>query len=103
MADQKPLTKTQLLTELSERTGLTKKDVSDVLEHLEALIQDQLGKKGPGQITIPGLMKIAVKIRKKQPAKKGINPRTGEEIMIAAKPQRKVVKVTALKKLKEMV
>jgi nucleoid DNA-binding protein len=33
----------------------------------------------------------------------GRNPQTGEEMMIAAKPAKKVVKVTALKKLKEMV
>ena len=102
-AGQKPLTKTQILNELSERTGLAKKDVSSVLEKLEVLIEESLGKKGPGVFTLPGLLKVQIKIRKKQPAKKGINPRTGEEIMIAAKPQRRVVKATPLKKLKEMV
>lgn len=100
---EKPLTKTQILNELSERSGLSKKDVSEVMDKLEALIEENLGKKGPGIFTIPGLMKIAIKTRKKQPAKPGINPRTGEKIMIPAKPARRVVKVTALKKLKEMV
>ncbi|CAK8997446.1 Viral histone-like protein (Viral histone-like protein A104R) (pA104R) [Durusdinium trenchii] len=99
----KPMTKTEILNSLSESTGLAKKDVSSVLENLEALIEQNLGRKGPGVFSLPGLLKIRIAIRKKQPAKKGINPRTGEEIMIAAKPQRKVVKVTALKKLKEMV
>lgn len=102
-AAKKALTKTQILNELAERTGLSKKDVSEVLDNLEGLIEDNLGKKGPGVFTLPGLLKIQIKIRKKQPAKKGINPRTGEEIMIAAKPQRRVVKATPLKKLKEMV
>jgi nucleoid DNA-binding protein len=102
-ASQKPLTKTQILTALAEKTGLAKKDVSDVLEALEGLIEESLGKKGPGAFTLPGLLKVQIKIRKKQPAKKGINPRTGEEIMIKAKPQRRVVKATPLKKLKEMV
>ncbi|MEW4487890.1 integration host factor subunit alpha [Thalassoglobus neptunius] len=99
----KPLTKTQILNELSERTGMTKKEVADFFDVLEQVIAENIGAKGPGAFTIPGLLKIVKRIRKKQPAKKGINPRTGEEIMIAAKPERKVVKVTALKKLKEMV
>ena len=102
MAD-KPLTKTQILTELSERSGVAKKDVSEVLEKLEGLIEESLGKKGPGVFTLPGLLKIAIKTRKKQPARQGINPQTGEKIQIAAKPARRVVKVTPLKKLKEMV
>lgn len=103
MANPKPLTKSQIVNELAERSGLSKKDVATFLEHLEGLIGDQVGKKGPGVFTLPGLMKIAVKTRKKQPAKQGINPRTGETMMIPAKPARKVVKVSALKKLKEMV
>lgn len=99
----KPLTKNQLLNELAERTGLSKKDVASFFDTLEVMIQESLSPKGSGVFAFPGLMKIAKKTRKKQPAKKGINPRTGEEITIAAKPERKVVKVTALKKLKEMV
>jgi nucleoid DNA-binding protein len=102
MAD-KPLTKTQILNELAERSGVAKKDVAEVLEKLEGLIEESLGKKGPGVFTLPGLLKIAIKTRKKQPARMGRNPQTGEEMMIAAKPAKKVVKVTALKKLKEMV
>ncbi|WP_417849519.1 HU family DNA-binding protein [Thalassoglobus sp.] len=102
-AAQKPLTKTQLLNELTERTGMAKKDVINFLEVLEGMVEENLSAKGPGIFTLPGLLKIAKKTRKAQPAKKGINPRTGEEIMISAKPERKVVKVTALKKLKEMV
>lgn len=102
MAD-KPLTKTQILNELAERSGVAKKDVSEVLEKLEALIEESLGKKGPGVFTLPGLLKIAIKTRKAQPARMGRNPQTGAEMMIAAKKAKKVVKVTALKKLKEMV
>ncbi|WP_437226758.1 HU family DNA-binding protein [Planctomicrobium sp. SH661] len=102
MAD-KPLTKTQILNELSERSGVAKKDVSEVLEKLEALIEEALGKKGPGAFTLPGLMKISIKTVKARPARMGRNPQTGEEMMIPAKKASKKVKVTALKKLKEMV
>jgi len=102
MAD-KPLTKTQILNELAERSGVAKKDVSEVLEKLETLIEESLGKKGPGVFTLPGLMKISIKSVKARPARQGRNPQTGEEITIAAKKASKKVKVTALKKLKEMV
>ncbi len=102
MADVKPLTKTQIQAELAERTELSKKDIGTVLDTLEVLIAESLGKKGPGIFTLPGLLKVAVKVKPATPARKGINPRTGEEIDISAKPARKVVKVTALKKLKEM-
>jgi nucleoid DNA-binding protein len=48
-------------------------------------------------------MKIKVIKKPATKARKGINPFTGEEIMIKAKPARKAVKVLALKGLKEMV
>lgn len=102
-AAPKPLTKTQLLNELTERTGLPKKDVINFLEVQEQMIKDALGEGGPGIFTFPGLMKIARKIRKAQPEREGTNPRTGEKMMFKARPETQVVKVTALKKLKEMV
>jgi nucleoid DNA-binding protein len=37
-----------------------------------------------------------------RPARKGVNPFTGEEVMFKAKPAHKVIKIKALKKLKEM-
>ena len=52
---------------------------------------------------LPGLVKIMRKEIKASPAKEGRNPKTGETMMIAAKPKRTVVKVRALKKLKTMV
>lgn len=101
---EKPLTKTQILNELSERSEVPKKDVATILEKLEELIAQELSKKGrPGIFTLPGQLKIMVKVKKKQEARVGRNPQTGEEIQIAAKPARKVVRVTALKKLKDLV
>jgi nucleoid DNA-binding protein len=51
----------------------------------------------------PGLMKIKVVKKPAVPARKGVNPFTGEEMMFKAKPARNVVKVTPLKALKDMV
>src|SRR5262245_22523262 len=99
----KAATKTEVYATLSEKTGLTKKQVGSVLDELTNLIRGQIGKKGPGVFVVPGLMKIK---RHKRPATKerpGINPLTKQPIIIKAKPERIVVKVLALKNLKEMV
>ncbi len=49
-----------------------------------------------------GLMKIKLVRKPAQPARKGINPFTKEEVMFKAKPARNVIKVLALKSLKDM-
>jgi len=67
------------------------------------LIESDIGKRGPGVFTVPGLMKIKVVRKPATKARKGINPFTGVEMMFKAKPARNVVKVQALKGLKEMV
>jgi len=48
-------------------------------------------------------MKVKVVRKPATKARKGVNPFTGEEMMFKAKPARNVVKVLALKGLKEMV
>ena len=49
------------------------------------------------------MFKIKVIKKKARPARKGINPFTGEETMFKAKPASKAVKILPLKGLKEMV
>ena len=73
-----------------------------VFDSLTNLIQRDL-KKGPGVYTVPGLMKIKVVRKPATRARKGVNPFTGEEMMFKAKPARNIVKVLALKGLKDMV
>ncbi len=98
-----PLTKSQLLTELSESTELSKKQVQTVLDELADLIERHVKKRAAGQFTLPGLMKVTVVRKPATRARKGINPFTGEETTFKAKPARNVVKVRPLKKLKDMV
>ena len=100
---KKALTKSQTLTALSESTGLSKKEVAGLFEELASLIGKNLGRRGPGVFTLPGLAKIKVVRKPATKARKGINPFTGEETVFKAKPARNVVKVTALKGLKDMV
>jgi DNA-binding protein HU-beta len=98
----KPLSKTDILNALAEATGQSRKEVGALLEALEALIASNISK-GPGVFNLPGLLKIYVHTRPSTKERVGRNPATGEEIKIAAKPAKKVVKVRALKKLKELI
>ena len=102
-AATKPMSKAEIVAALAEGSSLSKKVVGDVLDHLEGLVAKSISKKGPGVFALPGLLKIQVVEKKAVPAREGRNPATGEKIQIAAKPARKVVKVRALKKLKEMI
>lgn len=100
---KKPPTKTEILASIAETTELSRKQVTSVFDALNDLIQDNLKPRGPGTFSVPGLMKIRVNKRPATRARKGINPFTGEETVFKAKPARKVVKVTPLKNLKDMV
>ena len=73
-----------------------------MFDALGDLIGKNIGKKGPGIFAVPGLMKITVVNKPATKARKGINPFTKEEVMFKAKPARKVIKVRALKALKDM-
>ena len=102
-APSKPMTKTEILATLAEDTGLTKKEVASVIERLGVLIGKNLGKRGPGAFSIPGLMKVKVIRKPATKARKGINPFTKEPTVFKAKPARNVVKILPLKGLKDMV
>ena len=96
-------TKVELINEVAESTGLTKQDVGRVMDELYDIIERHLKKRGAGQFTLPGLLKIRAAKKKATKARRGRNPLTGEEITIPAKPARTVVRVTPLKNLKQMV
>ena len=89
----KAMTKTQLVTHLADKTGLTKKDTKAVLEELAAVAYKQVG----NGFTIPGIGKPVLQRRK---ARKGRNPATGEAIRIPAK---RVVKFRVAKAAKDAI
>jgi nucleoid DNA-binding protein len=100
---KKPMNKTEILTALGEVTGLTKQQVGGLLDELAKLIGKNLGDDGPGTFALPGLLQIKV-VRKPATAEHtGINPFTKEAMVFKAKPAKNVVKITALKGLKDMV
>ncbi len=98
----KPYSKSELITTLSGRTGVGRKQVQQVLESLQEIIQVHLNKQGPETFIWPGIAKIQVVKKPATKARKGINPFTGEEMVFKAKPASRKVKIRPLKKLKEM-
>jgi nucleoid DNA-binding protein len=102
-AVKKPMTKSVIMAEVAENTGLTKKQVSSVFDELTILIERHIKPRSSKQFILPGLLKIEVKRKPATKARKGINPFSGEEMMFKAKPARDIVKIRPLKKVKDMV
>ena len=93
--------KTTLVAHLAEQSGVEPKAAKAVLAALESAILGSVHKKGSGEFTLPGLMKIGLQ---QIPAKKkrfGKDPFTGEERWFPAKPASVKIKTRALKKLKD--
>ncbi|MEX2168679.1 MAG: HU family DNA-binding protein [Pirellulales bacterium] len=102
-ATAKPLSKTEVLTNIADATGLTKKQVGSVFDALTEQIKKSVTGRGPKSFTLPGLCKIVVQHKPATKERKGINPFTKEETTFKAKPARNVVKIRPLKKMKDMV
>lgn len=100
---KKAPTKTEVFNAIAEETGLTKKQVGEVLDALAGEIKKSLAKRGPGMFTIPGLVKLTRKDVPAKPAREVRNPATGEMMMAKPKPASVTVRVRALKALKDMV
>lgn len=100
----KKQTKAQIVSELSDMTGVGKSDIRNLFVALRNLVERHMNTKGSGQFAIPELgVKIRRVNKKATKARMGRNPFTGEEIKIPAKPARKAVRATVLKSLKEVV
>jgi len=94
-------TKASLAAHLAERSAIEPKSVKAVLSALEDTILGSVHKKGAGEFTLSGLLKIVVQA---VPAKKkrfGKDPFTGEDRWFPAKPASVRIKARALKKLKD--
>ena len=93
--------KSTLVAHLVETAQVEAKAVKAVLAALEGAILASVHKKGAGEFTLPGLLKIGVL---QVPAKKkrfGKDPFTGQERWFDAKPASVKIKTRALKKLKD--
>ena len=94
--------KSQLLSEIAEKTELSKKQVCAVMDELGAVVERHVRKGAVGEFVLPGMLKIKTVKKPAQKARKGTNPFTGEEMMFKAKPATVKIKVLPLKALKDM-
>ncbi|MCI0652700.1 MAG: HU family DNA-binding protein [Planctomycetes bacterium] len=99
----KPRSKSQVIGTLAEVTGLGRKDVSALFGNIATMIGKDLGRRGPGVFTVPGLLKVKVVRKPATKARVGTNPFTGEQMTFKAKPARNVVRIRPMKALKDMV
>lgn len=100
---KKRMNKTQFVNAVAEKSGLTKKQANAVLDAMNAIMRRELGKNGPGEFVLPGLLKLSVVTKPATREHEGINPFTKEPMTYKAKPARKVVKVRPLQALKDAV
>ena len=97
------INKTDILNEIATNTNLSRAQVTSVMDELESVIERHIRKRSVGEFTLPGLLKIKATKRPASKKRMGRNPATGEEIVIPAKPATTRVRVSALKKLKDMI
>jgi len=72
---EKAMSKSEIVTEISNRTELSRKDVGRVFDELGSIIELHVSKKSVGMFTLPGLLKIKIVQRPARPARKGVpNP-----------------------------
>lgn len=98
-----PYTRSTMIGHIADSTGLTKKQVTSVMDEMKNVIEGHVKNGGARVFTMPGLFKIKVTRKDAVKARKGVNPFTGLEMMFKAKPARNVVKIQPLKALKDMV
>ena len=95
------LSKSALINLIAEENGVTRDTAKGVFATIENAILGSVHRRGVGEFTLPGLMKVSLR---KVPARKAgtlvRNPSTGEMVPGAAKPASVRVKIRALSKLK---
>jgi nucleoid DNA-binding protein len=104
-AAPKAPSKTEVLKNIADASGLNKNDVAKVIDALADEIKKNLSPQGPGVFAIPGLVKIERKTVAARPEQKGVKDpfHPGQLRDVAAKPASVKIKVRALKSLKDMV
>ena len=93
--------KTTLVAHLAEQSGVEPKAARAVLAALETAILGSVHKKGSGEFTLPGVLKIGLQQVAAKKKRFGKDPFTGEERWFAAKPASVKIKTRSLKKLKD--
>ena len=90
-----------LVAALAERTDTDKRNADASLQAFLDVVTDTVA--GGEPVAISGFCKFSRRDVPAKPRRKGRNPATGEEIMLAPKPASRSVKITALKAFKDAV
>jgi nucleoid DNA-binding protein len=100
---KKAPSKSDVLNAVVETVGeeISRKQVKQVIEALVEVGHKELKKNGI--FVLHGFAKFVVVKKPARPARKGINPFTGQEQMFAAKPASKNVRARAVKAIKDAV
>jgi nucleoid DNA-binding protein len=99
---KKAMTKSQFYSQLAEETELKKAEIIKVMEAFEKVVKAQLGPKGPGVFTLPGVARF--KIRKVAAVKGGVekvNPLTGQKYITKDRPAHNKLGIRPVKVLSE--
>ena len=99
----KRMSKSQFVAALSEKSGLARLQATSALDTINAIVAEQLGKRGPGEVILPGLLKLNVVDKPATLKQEGINPFTKQPMTYKAKAASKMIKVRPLKALKDSV
>ena len=102
MPGDKRLTKAQIIAELSDKSGVSKKDVQTVLGELLNLVERELGEQGPGEFAVPDLVKFKGKVVPAKEAYTGPDPFTKQPREFAAKPASRKVRASPGSRLKKL-
>jgi nucleoid DNA-binding protein len=101
MPGSNKLTKAQMIVAIAETTSLDKKSVASVLDALGDLVKKELGPEGPGEVTVPGLVKIKAKETPATQDREGLNPFTKQPMTIKGKPASRKLRAAPVKSLKD--
>ncbi len=93
------MTKTQIVAGMADKAGITKKQAVAALEAMVAMAY----KGAKDGFPVPGLGKLVIRKTPPRPAREGRNPKTGETIMIKAKPAGRKLVFRVAKVAKESV
>ncbi|HXW52341.1 MAG TPA: HU family DNA-binding protein [Candidatus Acidoferrales bacterium] len=74
------MTKAELIEEITTKTELPRRDVTDVVDHFLESVKSALAKGEKVQLIPFGSFEV-----RKRKAREGRNPKTGEKLMIAAR------------------
>jgi len=85
---------TELVAALSDETGFTLRDCKLFLDSLERITFSEIS--NGEKVKIGKIVQLEPKLKPPTKRRKGRNPRTGEEVMVSAKPAKVALKARAL-------